>query len=318
MLLLVFALAAAPAPADATQAEAERLFADGRAALKDGDVMRACEAFAKSHQLQPALGVLLNLAACLEKQGKLGSAWLRFNEAVAWAQRTHEGDREKFAREHAASVKPRVSWLSVSASGDVQVIVDAAPPLALSAASPVSVPADLGAHRVEVRAPGFEPWSATLRVEREGASASLTVPPLKATPSEPLAQGTAPRPDPGPPPPPPPLVTVQAAPPNHAGLALLLAGGAVAVAGGVGLAWSASTYDTLQGQRATMPDPQVRVSREAFDQLRWIYPTSWVLVGVGAAAAVTGIVLTARASSGPVVMPVVQPGGVGLAVSGTF
>ena len=82
--------------AGAPQSEAAKLFDEGRAAMKANDLARACDAFSKSHALEPALGTLMNFATCLEKQGKFATAWLRFNDAVAWAQRTHEAERERW------------------------------------------------------------------------------------------------------------------------------------------------------------------------------------------------------------------------------
>lgn len=312
MLGLTIALALAAAPT-----EAEQLFSDGRAALQRGQTALACDLFARSHHLQPTLGVLLNLANCLEQQGRLGSAWLRFNEASAWAHRTHEAPREQFALQRAAALKPRVSWLAVSVGSDVEVIIDHGEPQQLRAASPTSVPVDTGSHAVEARASGFEVWATSVTVDEQGATAFVKVPPLKALPApagSPFVEAPAPQP-------PPVLVqvtaprTVQAVSP--VGLALLVSGGVVAVAGGVGLIWSTVTYDILQGQRATLLAPDPRVSRETFDQLAWVIPASFAALGVGVAAAATGLVLTLHGSPA-VVTPVLQPGGGGVIFSGAF
>jgi hypothetical protein len=321
LLVTTAVVGAAPQPAP----DAAKLFDEGRAALKANDLPRACEAFMQSHQLQPGLGVLLNLATCLERQGKVASAWVRFNEAVTWAVRTHEGEREQLARASAAKLKARLSWLAVSAAGECEVSVDGAPAVAVSPSAPTSLPVDPGEHRLVASATGFEPWTTTLK-SADGAQASVSVPALKSTvPPVPAAAAQAPvTPGPAassagapPPPPPPPLVVVEASPsgPPAAGLVLLVAGGVVAIAGGVGLGWSATTYASLQGQRASLPTPDVQVSRATFDQLTWVYPASWVVLGVGAAAAVTGVVLTVR---GARVSPMLAPGTAGVSVSGTF
>lgn len=312
-MLLTAALAATPA----VTPDAAKLFDEGRAALKANDLPRACEAFRQSHQLQPALGVLLNLATCLERQGKLASAWVRFNEAVTWAARTHEGDREQLARASAMKLKPRLSWLALSVATECEVSVDDAPALSLSPRTPTSVPLDPGAHRLLATATGFEPWTSSVTIPLEGAPVSVSVPALKSTtPSlAPVAEVPAVS-SPGAPPPVPPLVVAESGPPG-AGIALIVAGGVMAVGGGLGLGWSLTTYDTLQGQRASLPNPDVQVSRQTFDQLTWIYPTSWAVVSVGAVAAVAGVVLTVHGSTTRVV-PVVTPGTAGLSLSGTF
>ncbi len=295
---------------------AEQLFSDGRAAFKKADYVKACELFSKSHEMQPALGVLLNLATCLEKQGKAGSAWLRFNEATTWAQRTHEGEREKFAREHAIALKPRVSWLSISASREVEVLIDGGAPLMVSSSRPTSVPVDIGLRLVDVRAEDFESWSATAKIDREGATAFVAVPELKSTlPPPPLPELKV---DTGLPPSAPPLVKEQQGQLSQSGLAVLIAGGVVALGGGIGLAWSATTYQGLQKQRQDVADPEIQVSSETLRQLTWIYPTSWVLVGVGAAAVISGSILMVRGGSTPTVAPVIHSQGGGVVLTGKF
>ncbi len=51
-------------------------------------------------------------------------AWLRFNDAIDWAKRTHESEREQFAREHASALRRSVSWLVLSAPGELEARVD--------------------------------------------------------------------------------------------------------------------------------------------------------------------------------------------------
>ena len=68
--VLLAELAAGPAIAQEESAIAEQLFRDGRDLLDRGQTAQACEKFAASERLAPAIGTRLNLALCREKQGR--------------------------------------------------------------------------------------------------------------------------------------------------------------------------------------------------------------------------------------------------------
>lgn len=51
-------------------------------------------------------GTLVFLGSCWEKEGKLASAWGAFREALDLASRDKRPDREKYARDHIASMEP--------------------------------------------------------------------------------------------------------------------------------------------------------------------------------------------------------------------
>lgn len=305
ILLALSAQAAEPSPA-------AKLFDEGRAAFKAGDLARACPAFARSYELEPVLGTLLNWAACLEKQEHFATAWLRFNDAIDWAQRTHESEREQFAREHAKALRASVSWLVLSAGSELEAQVDGKP--VRVSATAISLPVELGAHVIEVEQAGFERWQNTAQVTGPGQSVTVVIPALVrvAPPSMPAAEVS---PD------------VRSAPlglqvENHSarltgGVSLIIVGSLVTLAGAVGLAWSFSTYDLLQGQRVDAVNPTPRVSPEDFDRLRWVPGISWAGVGVGVAALTTGIILlvTSRTLA---VAPTLSGSGGGFVVSGHF
>jgi hypothetical protein len=56
-----------------------------------------------------------------------------------------------------------------------------------------SLPADVGQHTVGARAPGHKPWSTVVRIETNGAAASVEIPALEDAPPEaPAGSGAAP------------------------------------------------------------------------------------------------------------------------------
>lgn len=319
MVVLVSSLLA-QAP---VRSEASRAFDEGRAAMKANDLGRACPLLEKSFTLEPALGTLLNLATCFEQQGKMASAWVRFNEATSWAQRTREAKREAFATERATALKARVSWLSLSASSAALVKVDAVK-LAVSPGVPVALPVDVGVHVVTREQAGFAAWTTQVQVEREGVTTTVTVPELLPLdlPAPPPLVALTPTPEPEPVKPAevvvaPKPVEVVTEPSRAPGWVLVATGVTVAVAGGVGLGWSFATYDQLQSQRRSTFSPVIRVTQRDFDMLQWVYPASWVTAGVGLATAISGAIVLFTTRSA-VIVPVVGPQGAGAAVSLAF
>src|SRR5271166_4812159 len=99
LLLAIPRVALADAPADDARAQADAEFAEGKKLLDDGQTAAACARFARSQDLDPKLGRLLNLAFCHEQEGKTASAWNEYNAAAALAAQKEQPDRVDFARE---------------------------------------------------------------------------------------------------------------------------------------------------------------------------------------------------------------------------
>jgi hypothetical protein len=331
LTVIIMLLSAAPT-------EGQRLFEEGRVAFKAGDLVKACPTFEKSYALEPTLGSLLNLATCFEKQGRLASSWIRFNDAIAWAQRTHESEREQFARKHAQDLKPRVSWLALTAAEELEATVDGQPVRVGRIA--IAVPVDPGPHELAVVKPGYGPYRASVSVG-SGATAQHAIPalgvlvaPSADAPVATAQTGIEPIPWVAPPQPPPvvadpgavaaPVEVVTPAPPTRAsgsaaGVTLLVAGGVVGLAGGAGLVWSFLTNEQLQKQRlsrASVVPPPWYISREEVELMQWLYPASWAAVGVGVAALGVGTVLLAGQKVA--ITPSIQPGGASVSVTGQF
>jgi len=99
----------APAAADPSgdAAEAAKLFEDGRALAKQGDYTGACTKFAKSLELDHALGTELNLADCNERLGHGADAWRLFETAAVEATRTGD-ERAAYARNRAEALASKL------------------------------------------------------------------------------------------------------------------------------------------------------------------------------------------------------------------
>src|SRR6187399_1063297 len=83
--LLVIAGAARAQQQPASGTIAEVLFRDGQQLLAAGRISEACVKFRASQTAEPALGTLLNLAVCHEKEGRTATAWLEYAETASLA-----------------------------------------------------------------------------------------------------------------------------------------------------------------------------------------------------------------------------------------
>jgi hypothetical protein len=331
LTVIIMLLSAAPT-------EGQRLFEEGRVAFKAGDLVKACPTFEKSYALEPTLGSLLNLATCFEKQGRLASSWIRFNDAIAWAQRTHESEREQFARKHAQDLKPRVSWLALTAAEELEATVDGQPVRVGRIA--IAVPVDPGPHELAVVKPGYGPYRASVSVG-SGATAQHAIPalgvlvaPSADAPVATAQTGIEPIPWVAPPQPPPvvadpgavaaPVEVRHASAPN-AGVRFGCGRDAVGCRRRGGAGRGRRPGVELPHQRAAAEaalEPSIGgstpwyISREEVELMQWLYPASWAAVGVGVAALGVGTVLLAGQKVA--ITPSIQPGGASVSVTGQF
>ncbi len=202
--LLGAALVSGAAHAQSPQKDpalAETLFQEAKGLMTSGDYAGACPKLAESYRLDPGTGTLTALAMCHEQLGKNATAWAEFIELVSEAQRTDRADREKFARQHAASLEPRLSRLTITvapetaALANVEVSRDKV--VVGSAAWGVASPVDPGDHVIEATAPGKQSWSSHVNVGVSGDNESVAVPKLEdapetsSEPTPPMIGGTA-------------------------------------------------------------------------------------------------------------------------------
>ncbi len=172
LVLGVLVMSAAPSAHAGDAALAEALFTEARQLMAEGKYAEACPKFDASNRIDPAVGTLLNLAACYEKLGKTATAWATYLQVASSPQGDVRGD---YARQHAAALLPMLSKVTIrvpNAPAGASVTRDgiAVPPGAFGAAIPV----DPGHHVIEATAAG------RIRFHREvdvpsGTSTSVVV-----------------------------------------------------------------------------------------------------------------------------------------------
>ena len=184
-LALAFALAprAALAQTSTHTAAAEVLFRDGRALLKERRYAEACDKLVRSHELEPAVGTLLNIGECSAGQGKTASAWLAYRRAFALASERHD-PRAAAADERSLAVEPQLSTVAVSFEGPpapgTRVVLGGEPFTPAVLGEPI--PVDPGSVTVAVSAPGRLPWSTELEVHARHEALVVHVPALERAP----------------------------------------------------------------------------------------------------------------------------------------
>ncbi len=179
LLFLALLLVGSEAFAQADKAAAEALFDQGRAAFDQEDYTMACEKFAASQAIDAAVGTLLFLGECNEKQDKKASAWAAFKQAVSLAERNND-KRLKIARVRAAAVAPQVSKLILRVeSPDLPGLTlrrnDVEVP---KAGWETELPADAGEYTITASAPGKKSWKGSIEVPTGGKTVSIDVPAL--------------------------------------------------------------------------------------------------------------------------------------------
>lgn len=167
---------------------AELLFQEAHRELAAGRVHEACLKFAESQRLDPAVGTVLNLAMCHEREGLLASAWAEYSLVITLAARKGQKAREGYAREKCRTLEPRLNRLVISRSAakpDEVISLDGAQlgPSSLSA----GIPLDPGVHRIEVTGPSRRAWTRDVSIEPQVSVVRIDIPPPEvAIPSTPI------------------------------------------------------------------------------------------------------------------------------------
>jgi serine/threonine-protein kinase len=184
---LCFAAEPAVAAGPQDQAAAVALFQEARKLATAGDYAQACPKFAEAQRLFPTTGTLLSLGDCYEKAGKLASAWGAFKDAEITSRNQGDAEREREGQRRAEALAPRLAKLAIVVPPAVRVsgfTLKRDGDVVGEAAWGTALPVDVGQHTIEANAPGYQPFSTVVRIESNGAAASIEVPPLQRVPTD--------------------------------------------------------------------------------------------------------------------------------------
>jgi len=188
-------------PSEVEQSMAQVLFEEGRTLLEKNDVSGACERFARSQQLDPAGGTLLNLALCHEREGRLATAWIELHDALEIAMRDARADRESLAREHIDALGPRLPRVVIRGQLCATCEMRLDDHVLDRAVVGVVTPVDPGEHRLIVRAASGQASGAAIATIAEGQMVTMELPdaPSGGSAAPPAAAASAaPSPSPSP------------------------------------------------------------------------------------------------------------------------
>lgn len=287
--LAIAAPAGAQSPED--RAAAQKMFDDAKPLMEAGQFAQACSLLEESQKLDPGMAAAFRLGECYEKAGRLASAWTTFVEVADAARNAAMTDRERVARERAAALKPRLSYLSIK----VPEAVAATPGLTIQRDGTTigraqwggAVPVDSGNHRILAEAPGKTTWSGDVEVKGEGANVEVNIHALVDAAAPPRV-GVAPPPGPG---------EAGSSGGTQRTLGIILAGVGVAGVGAgviVGLLAKSKYDDSADHCVENYCTPEgITIRESARDQ----GTAATVVFAVGAAAAVGGGILWLTAPS---------------------
>ncbi len=275
----------------ASAQEARELFTQGQAAYETGDYQSAVRLWERAYGIDARPLLQYNLAQAYERLGQLDRAVVAYRLYVE--NTPGDDERARNARARIASLEQRVGQTSIVLSGGVegaQIIVDGNDRGRLPHPDPLRV--QPGNHRIVVRADGYEDFVSSVAVSA-GQQAALPVE---------MRPGTA-----------------GSAPDTVGGGGIWLPGVIIAAGGAAVAIGGAITGALALGAAGDAPNS---TGSEA-DGARTLALVTDILIPVGVAAAIAGMVLMFAVPSGDggesaSVVPVVGPDLVGLAVLGQF
>jgi hypothetical protein len=293
------------AATSADMAAAEALFQEARDLMAQGRFRDACPKLAESQRLDPAVGTLLYLAECYEKNGLTASAWATFELAAAEGRKDKQAEREILAKERAQQLLPRLSRISIFVPDNARLdgLVVTNDGAVIGAASWGSaLPVDPGKHIVQASAPGKKPFTTDVNVGENAGTIQVQIPLLQGEPQAVAVKPEAiipPLAQPAPPP------AVESTPESYWGTQRII-GLSLAGAGLLGLGVGTAFAVSAQGKQSDSekycaPDDKTRCTQQGVDMIDSAKRQNTLgnaLIGVGGALIVGGAVVFFTAPSG--------------------
>ena len=287
---------------------AEKLFDEGRQLLAANRPDEACAKFEQSIKKDSrAVGTLLNLALCNERQGKTATALGLYQEALDRASEAQDQAQQKAAQDKVLVLSPQVpiavlGFEAPPISGSKLVIDDK-----IVAVEVHELPIDPGHHELVLTAPGRLPYELTFEVIR-GERREVKLPALQLPATKIVIRGGGPR--------------------FYGKLVLYGGAGLVAVAGGFAF-WGWHTYRAQFPDHCgppTHPDFAGQTTcdasgQHATERARLDGTVATVVGGIGLVALIAGSILVWQAPSPEHHVVVSATGtatGVGFGVTGSF
>ena len=295
-------------PSGSNKAAAEALFREGKKLMGEKKFGEACPKFADSQRLDPGAGTLLNLAFCYEANGQLATAWATYQDAGAAAKAEQNTNYMSTAEKRGTALESKLPKLTITIATPVDGMEIRRDNVVVSKAEwGLEIPVDPGSHSISASAPKKKPWSTSVDAVVSG-KVNVPIPALEDAPEPPQPPTSA-------------TVTptasisvtaVPTAPPPSPSPVQKIVGwttvavGVVGLGIGAGFAFHAKSQynDSLGPGNANCPvDPNkcnatgVSLRNDAISSGN----AASVLLGVGAAAVVGGVllVLTAPSAAAP-------------------
>jgi tetratricopeptide (TPR) repeat protein len=308
--LALVAVVAFAREVDAAPSAAERLFEEGRALLEAGQPEAACEKFELSIAKDPRqIGVLMNLAVCNERIGKLATALELYREALARATEANLPGAKKLAQREIDKLVPRVPVIELARAstplpGEKLVIDNKVVSLDVE-----ELPVDPGSHALTLTAPGRLPFET--RVDVRGTDRKRVLLPVLAKPENTILER-------------------RSSPQRLVGKLMTLGGAVVVLTGGAIAYYAKSDYDSLfEGTTphcGRYPDVDGKAVCDATGQdraerARGLSTVATITGIAGLGIALTGVVLWAtspRETARTTILPTANETGAGVIVRGSF
>ncbi|MGZ3417988.1 MAG: hypothetical protein ACXWUG_18390 [Polyangiales bacterium] len=169
--------------ARADKATAQALFDEAKTLIAAGKWAEACPKLEESNRQDPGMATQFRLAECYEQIGKTASAWANYVEVADSAKAAGLPEREKFARDKAKAIEPRLTRLKIEVV-DKTVSVTRDGNKVAEGQLGAAIPIDPGKHVIEASAPGKQTFRKEIDVQGEGATVSFSIPALADAPRE--------------------------------------------------------------------------------------------------------------------------------------